>query len=228
MLATARMVFAIAAKHGTTVHHADIPQAFLQENVSRPIFVTTPKGVSVKSHILDAFRKQNPRGKVRFRLIKSLYGLASSPHLFSKMLNNFLVKLGMQRSRTDCTLYTYHDKTTGKWCILTAFVDDLLITVTDDEFKLTLKNALFSRFGADMTWNERVSSFLGLHVDQSADNYRITLSARHKIDELFKKVNEGHEHNLQWHPLKAPYSSEFQNAKDYPNTPLSMTGSPTR
>mmetsp|Transcript_3397 Transcript_3397/g.11152 ORF Transcript_3397/g.11152 Transcript_3397/m.11152 type:complete len:215 (-) Transcript_3397:650-1294(-) len=73
-----------------------------------------------------------------------------------------------------------------------------------------------------MTWNERVSSFLGLHVDQSADNYRITISARHKIDELFKKVNEGHEHNLQWHPLKAPYSSDFQNAKDYPNTPLSI------
>mmetsp|Transcript_3398 Transcript_3398/g.11157 ORF Transcript_3398/g.11157 Transcript_3398/m.11157 type:complete len:111 (-) Transcript_3398:1333-1665(-) len=86
MLATARMVFAIAAKHGIPVHHADIPQAFLQENVSRPIFVTAPKGVSVKSHILDAFRKQNPHGQVCFRLIKSLYSLASSPHLLSKML----------------------------------------------------------------------------------------------------------------------------------------------
>jgi len=218
MLSTARIVLAVATQFGVPVHHADVPQAFLQGNVNRPIFVSPPKGISVKSHILDALKDVSPRGRYCFRLVKSLYGLASSPHLFSKLMSEFLVNLGMERSLNDCTLFTRYDSDTGKWCLVTAFVDDLLITGTDVEFQNQLKAALRERFGTGLSWCEKLESFLGLHCQQSADNRRITVNARFKIDELFNKLNEGS--NLQWHPAKAPQSSDFQGAREYPSVDL--------
>jgi len=184
--------------------------------------VTLPNGIQIKSKILDAMRDAYPeedrRRQPAYRLIKSLYGLASSPHLFSKLISAFLTKLGLERSRTDCTLFTKYNQTTGKWVIVTAFVDDLLICGTDTEFQATLKDALMKRFGTDLTWTEKVRSFLGLHCQQSADNYRITVTARYKIDDLFKRIN----HKVsQFQGASAPWSAnDFKDAHERPETPL--------
>ena len=74
MLTTGRLLFAIAARYGLNVSHADLPQAFLQSPIDRPIWVTLPKGISLKHDTLAEFRKRHPRGTVALRLLKSLYG----------------------------------------------------------------------------------------------------------------------------------------------------------
>ena len=61
ILATARIVMAAAAHHRVPIRHANVPQAFLQAQNNRPIYVDLPKGISVKSEILEAFRQQHPR-----------------------------------------------------------------------------------------------------------------------------------------------------------------------
>ena len=223
MLSTARIVMAVAAYHGVPLHHADVPQAFLQGEVNRAIYVDLPGGITVKSHILkalhEAYPNKDPRQKYCYRLIKSLYGLASSPHLFSKLISEFLVGLGLQRSRTDCTLFTRQDPTTGKWTIVTAFVDDLLITGTDKTFQDALRTALMTRFGKDLTWTDKIESFLGLHCHQSMDNRRITVQAKFKIDEMFKKL-QFTEQGVQMNGAPAPWSTEFAKSLDSPTTSL--------
>ena len=82
MLTTGRFLFAIAARYGLNVSHGDLPQAFLQSPIDRPIWVTLPKGIFLKHDTLAEFRKRHPRGTVALRLLMSLYGLQSSPALF--------------------------------------------------------------------------------------------------------------------------------------------------
>ena len=105
MLTTGRLIFAVAAKFGLNVSHVDIPQAFLNAPVDRPIWVTLPKGISLKHDVIAEFRKKHPKGIVALRLLKSLYGLQSSPALFSKTVAKFMTSIGYTRSRSDCTLY---------------------------------------------------------------------------------------------------------------------------
>ena len=164
MLATARIVMAAAVHHRVPVRHADVPQAFLQAQNNRPIYIDLPKGIGVKSHILEAFREHHPRGKACFRLIKSLYGLASAPMIFSKALSKFLIDLGMSRARVDSTLFSWQDPVSKKWTVVTTFVDDLLITGTDEAFETHLRKRLIERFGEGFTWADNVKSFLGLRI----------------------------------------------------------------
>ena len=58
MLTTGRLIFAVAAKFGLNVSHADIPQAFLNAPVDRPIWVTLPKGISLKHDVISEFLQE--------------------------------------------------------------------------------------------------------------------------------------------------------------------------
>ena len=144
MLTTGRLLFAIAARYRQNVSHADLPQAILQSPIDRPIWVTLPKGISLKHDRLAEFRKRHPRGTVSLRLLKSLYGLQSSPALFSKTVAQFMKSLGYVRSRSDSTLY-YSVRTddTGQkiWVLVSVFVDGLLLCGTDEESRRILTSS---------------------------------------------------------------------------------------
>ena len=221
MLTTGRLIFAVAAKFGLNVSHADIPQAFLNAPVDRPIWVTLPKGISLKHDVISEFRKKHPKGIVALRLLKSLYGLQSSPALFSKTVAKFMTSIEYTRSRSDSTLY-YKSSTDAQgktlWVLVSVFVDDLLITGIDDESISTLKDKLTATFGkhAPVTWNETVSSFLGLHVTTNASHTQWRLSAEHKIKKLLETLD------LSFHQkgVRAPWQSDFPNLHSSQEVPL--------
>ena len=221
MLTTARLLFAVAAKHGLNVSHADIPQAFCQAPVDRPIWVALPKGISLKHDVIDEFRKRHPRGIVALRLLKSLYGLQSSPALFSKTVANFMTSLGFIRSRSDCTLYyKTRSDASGRliWILVSVFVDDLLLTGSDSDGIQSLRAKLTETFGkhSPVTWNDTVSSFLGLHVSCNASHTQWRLSAAHKIRKLLETLN------LAFHPkgVRAPWQSDFATLHANQDLPL--------
>ena len=226
MLTTGRLLFAIAARYGLNVSHADLPQAFLQSPIDRPIWVTLPKGISLKHDTLAEFRRRHPRGTVALRLLKSLYGLQSSPALFSKTVSQFMTSLGYTRSRSDSTLYYFvrEDESGQKiWVLVSVFVDDLLLCGTDEESRRLLKAKLEETFGrhSPVTWNETVTSFLGLHVSCNETHTQWRLSAAHKIRQLLESLDMQFPHK----GVKAPWKSEFatlHKTQDVPLTPRQL------
>ena len=104
-ISTCRLVMALGVKHNLPIHHADIPQAFIQSTLDRDIYITMPPGVSVKHDVLNKMQRDNPNSKIGIRLLKSLYGLKQAPMLWNKMLNDVMVGIGFTRSNSDTCLY---------------------------------------------------------------------------------------------------------------------------
>jgi len=74
MMATGRVLISVAVKHGLTVSHCDIPQAFIQSDIDRPIYVRLPAGIGVRDELVSDLMRNNPgKGTVALRLVKSLY-----------------------------------------------------------------------------------------------------------------------------------------------------------
>ena len=221
MLPTARMLFAIAAKHGLKVSHADIPQTFVQAPIDRSIWVELPKGVSIKSDVLAEFRGKHPRSRVALRLMKSLYGLASSPALFSKRMSSFMASLGYTRSRSDSTLFykvlNNADDSTP-WILVSIFVDDILLTGTDSSGIQSLKNKLKETFGKhkDVTWSDVVTSFLGFHASCNSTFTQYRLSTAHKIKQLLETIKFTPAHK----GVRAPWKADFQSLHSSQDVPL--------
>jgi len=89
-----------------------------------------------------------------------------------------MATLGMQRSRSDATLYYYKSTAEDgalRWVLISVFVDDLLITGTDKAFMAKFKDHANKTFGKHqaVTWNETVTSFLGLQIPQQRLVYSV-------------------------------------------------------
>ena len=186
--------FAIAARYRLNVPHADLPQAFCNPLSIDRYGSPCPKGISLKHDTLAEFRKRHPRGTVALRLLESLYGLQSSPALFSKTVAQFMTGLGYVRSRSDSTLYyLVREDDTGQkiWVLVSVFVDGLLLCGTDEESPRILQAKLEETFGchSPVTWNETVTSFLGLHVSCNDSHTQWRLSAAHKIRQLLQSLD---------------------------------------
>ena len=138
-LTSCRMVMAIAVQQGLPLIHMDVPQAFIQSHVDAEIYVKLPKGVSILT--LDNAGRRVPlenAGKA-LRLIKALYGLKQAPQLWNKELTRYLSELGFARLNAESSIYLR--KCEGRWTLILAEVDDLIITGNDtayfDELKAT-------------------------------------------------------------------------------------------
>jgi len=109
--------------------------------------------------------------------------------IFSKELSKYLTDRGMPRARVDSTLFSYQNPKNKKWTVVTTFVDDLLITGTDDIFEQELRKSLIDRFGDDLTWADNVSSFLGLRITRSDDFSELKIDAEYNIDGLLSGLD---------------------------------------
>ena len=137
-----------------------------------------------------------------------------------------MTSLGYVRSRSDSTLYylVRTDDTGQKIRVLeSVFVDDLLLCGTDEESRRILKAKLEETFGrhSPVTWNETVTSFLGLHVSCNDTHTQLRLSATHKIRQLLQSLDLHFPHKR----VRAPWKSEFatlHKSQDVPLTPRQM------
>ena len=202
-LSTSRLIIALGCHHGTKIHHADIPQAFIQSELDRDIFINLPKGISVRADLLHRMRERHPRSRIGIRLLRSLYGLKQAPMLFNKLLNKVMLEIGFERSKSDTCLYV--SKNDGKWCACAAFVDDILITGTDQAMIAKVKEAFKTKFKGSGAWDESINSFLGIDIHDSGTEIRMNIKA--KIDELFSKFS--YLEKSRW--SDAPYAAIFEN-----------------
>jgi hypothetical protein len=98
----------------------DVKSAFLNGDLQEEVYMTQPLG----------FELEGQEHKV-CKLIKALYGLKQAPRAWYAKMDEYLHKVGFQRSESDDTLYVHLQ---GKnMVMLVMYVDDLIITGNNDD-----------------------------------------------------------------------------------------------
>ena len=149
-IASVRLLLSMAAMRSWPLFQLDIKNVFLHCDLTEEVYMEQPPG----------FVAQGESGLV-CKLRRSLYGLKQSPRAwFSSVVQEF----GMIRSAADHSFF-YHHSSTGKCIYLIVYVDNIVITGTDQDGIQKLKQHLFSHFQTKDLG--KLKYFLGIEVYQS-------------------------------------------------------------
>ena len=85
------------------------------------------------------------RGSLVCRLRRSLYGLKQSPRAWFGRFSSVVQEFGMLRSTADHSVF-YHHNSSGQCIYLVVYVDDIVITGSDQDGIQKLKQHLFTHF----------------------------------------------------------------------------------
>ena len=88
------------------------------------------------------------------------------------MLNDVMVSMDFTRSKSDTCLYVSEGKN-GTWCACAAFVDDIIVTGTDEAKIAEMKEVFRSRFKGEGQWDETINSFLGVHIEYNTQSLSV-------------------------------------------------------
>ena len=98
------------------------------------------------------------------KLRHSLYGLKQSPQAWFSQFNSVVQEFGIIQSTTDHSVF-YHHTSTGQCIYLIVYVDDIVITSSDQDGTQKLKQHLFSHFQSKDLG--KLKYFLGIKAAQS-------------------------------------------------------------
>jgi hypothetical protein len=161
-LDSVRLLLAIAAHCGWSVHHLDVKSAFLNGELEEEVFVSQPPG----------FERAGEEEKV-LRLSKALYGLRQAPRAWNAKLDDTLLGFGFQRSPSEHAVYMRCDG--NERLLLGVYVDDLIVTGTSTQVIERFKKQMQSMFA--MSDLGLLSYYLGIEVKQSGDGIVLGQSA---------------------------------------------------
>ncbi|CAH9066949.1 unnamed protein product [Cuscuta europaea] len=158
-ITSVRFILSMAAMSHWPLFQLDIKNAFLHGDLHEEVYMEQPPGFV--AHYMVC------------RLRRSLYGLKQSPRAWFGRFSDVVCNFGMIRSDVDHSIFYRHSA--GNKCIyLVVYVDDIVITSSDDQGIALLKQHLFSKFQTKDLGKLRY--FLGIEVVQSQDG--IALSQR--------------------------------------------------
>ncbi|RVW64718.1 Retrovirus-related Pol polyprotein from transposon RE1 [Vitis vinifera] len=156
----------LASLHGCYVflafYQLDIKNAFLHGDLAEEVYMEQPPG----------FVAQGESGLV-CRLRRSLYGLKQSPRAWFSHFSSVVQEFGMLRSTADHSVF-YHHNSLGQCIYLVVYVDDIVITGSDQDGIQKLKQHLFTHFQTKDLG--KLKYFLGIEITQS--NSGVVLSQR--------------------------------------------------
>ncbi|GAU49301.1 hypothetical protein TSUD_367130 [Trifolium subterraneum] len=145
---TIRLVTAIANMNDWPMYQMDVKSAFLNGPIEEEVFVTQPPGYVVKSQ----------ENKV-YRLKKALYGLKQAPRAWKRRIDKFLTEIGFVKCVTEHGAYVKKHDEKGL-IVMCLYVDDLLITGSNDNYISEFKSDLKKEF--EMTDLGHMTYFLGI------------------------------------------------------------------
>eukprot|EP00903_Cladosiphon_okamuranus_P017944 g16511.t1 len=156
-----RILMAIACHYDWDIIMLDVKTAFLQSPIDAPTYVRQPPG----------YEKMDAQGTpMVMKLKQAVYGLRTASRVWHLTLDKALQDLGFKATKTDPCMYTLQIE--GEYCILTIYVDDMLITSPDKKFLARMKKKLMERF--TMSDLGGVSLILGMKITR--DRVKKTLS----------------------------------------------------
>ena len=169
-LDTIRMLLALAAQKRWKIYQLDVKSAFLNGYLQEEIYVEQPEGFQVKGQ----------EEKV-YLLKKALYGLKQAPRAWYSRIDEHLQSLGFVKSPSEATLYV--KETDANLMVVSVYVDDLLVTGSDEKLVKEFKVEMLKVF--EMTDLGLMSYFLGMEVKQDHDG--VFISQKKYIKEILKK-----------------------------------------
>ncbi|RVW98461.1 Retrovirus-related Pol polyprotein from transposon TNT 1-94 [Vitis vinifera] len=161
-IASVRLLLSMAAMCSWPLYQLDIKNAFLHGDLADEVYMKQPPG----------FVAQGESGLV-CRLRRSLYGLKQSPRAWFGRFSSVVQEFGMLRSTSDHSVF-YHHNSLGQCIYLVVYVDDIVITGSDQDGIQKLKQHLFTHFQTKDLG--KLKYFLGIEIAQSSSG--VVLSQR--------------------------------------------------
>lgn len=167
-----RLFLSLANKFCWTVLHVDIRGAFLygRLNDDEVVYAELPRGYDQR------------RDKV-LKLKKALYGLKRAPRIWYDELKRILAKIGLAQVKCDPTIFVNESKPTK--CMVTSYVDDLLITGSDNAQIKRVVDLLKENF--EIKELGEVKKYLNVRIERDAKKGIITLDQTEYIGEMLEK-----------------------------------------
>eukprot|EP00253_Pinus_taeda_P030755 PITA_30755 len=141
----------------------DVKSAFLNGDLQEEVYMTQPPRLEIEGQ----------EHKV-YKLIKALYGLKQAPQAWYAKMDEYLKKVGFQRSESDDTLYVRQQR--KYLVILVMYVDDLIITGYHDDHIAQVEKEL--QAGFKMTDLGLLHYYLGVEVFQRPHHIFISQTKR--------------------------------------------------
>nr|AAC62132.1 copia-like retroelement pol polyprotein [Arabidopsis thaliana] len=129
-----RLLLSMVTHCDMELQQMDVKTAFLHGYLDETIYIEQPEGY---------VHKRYP-DKVCL-LKRSLYGLRQSPRQWNNRFNEFMQKIGYERSKYDSCVY-FKELQSGEYIYLLLYVDDILIASRDKRTVCDLKALLNSEF----------------------------------------------------------------------------------
>uniref|UniRef100_A0A0A9Z9C0 Copia protein n=1 Tax=Lygus hesperus TaxID=30085 RepID=A0A0A9Z9C0_LYGHE len=170
-MATLRMLLALAVEKDLHYAQLDAKNAFLKSRAQETIYLKPP----------DGLEKVRP-GYV-CKLIKSLYGLRSSPKNFNDFVNEKLISMGLVRSKADPCFYFDNSR---KIYILVWVDDFLVVSEKKTDLKNVKKSLIQSLEMKDLTGSKNLT-FLGMDIKRVGS--QIHISQKSLIDKIIQHFN---------------------------------------
>ncbi|RVW59645.1 Retrovirus-related Pol polyprotein from transposon RE2 [Vitis vinifera] len=161
-IASVRLLLSMAAMCSWPLYQLDIKNVFLHGDLAEEVYMEQPPG----------FVAQGESGLV-CRLRRSLYGLKQSPRAWFSRFSSVVQEFGMLRSTADHSVF-YHHNSLGQCIYLVVYVDDIVITGSDQDGIQKLKQHLFTHFQTKDLG--KLKYFLGIEIAQSSSG--VVLSQR--------------------------------------------------
>jgi hypothetical protein len=174
-----RLLLAIAATLDWEVHIIDVDSAFLNSELppDQEVFLEQPPGYVVEGkedHV--------------WLLLKGLYGLKQSGHLWYQKLKGILFEIGFHACKSDPCIFV---RTSSKTiCIISSHVDDLGL-YSNSKTEIQLVKSQIAKHVSIKDLGE-ICTILGMEVIRDRNARTISLSHRRYIDELVKEYGQEH------------------------------------
>ncbi|RVW28752.1 Retrovirus-related Pol polyprotein from transposon RE1 [Vitis vinifera] len=120
-----------------------------------------------------------------YQLRRSLYGLKQSPRAWFSRFSSVVQEFGMFRSTADHSVF-YHHNSSGQCIYLVVYVDDIVITGSDQNGIQKLKQHLFTHFQTKDLG--KLKYFLGIEIAQSSSG--VVLSQRKYALDILEETGE--------------------------------------
>ncbi|RVW98383.1 Retrovirus-related Pol polyprotein from transposon RE2 [Vitis vinifera] len=133
MIASVRLLLSMAAMCSWPLYQLDIKNVFLHGDLAEEVYMEQP----------PCFVAQGESGLV-CRLRRSLYGLKQSPRAWFGRFSSVVQEFGMLRSTSDHSVF-YHHNSLGQCIYLVVYVDDIVITGSDQDAQSILVWVLSQR-----------------------------------------------------------------------------------
>lgn len=170
-----RVILSLVAVQDMFLEQLDVKTAFLHGDLEEEIYMSQPEGFEVKD-----------KERMVCRLKRSLYGLKQAPRQWYLKFDQFMQKNNFKRCQSDHCVYVQR-YANGDICILTLYVDDMLVAGTSMQRIVDLKKKLASAF--EMKDLGEAKKLLGMEIRRDRQKKKLWLSQVDYVEKVLERFS---------------------------------------